>query len=65
MTYFLHSYVLEAEEASQVIATIDFRGKEVVAAVEKENFIGYQFHPEKSGPVGLSLIQHFVDLKSN
>jgi imidazole glycerol-phosphate synthase subunit HisH len=65
MTYFLHSYVLEAEESSQVIATIDFSGKEVVAAVKKENFLGYQFHPEKSGPVGLSLIQHFVDLNSN
>jgi|APSaa5957512493_1039668.scaffolds.fasta_scaffold26856_2 imidazole glycerol-phosphate synthase subunit HisH len=65
MTYFLHSYALEVEDSSQIMATIDFNGKNVIAAVRKENFFGYQFHPEKSGSVGISLIQHFINLTSN
>ena len=60
MTYFLHSYFLEAEDSSKVLATFEFNGKDVIAAVRNENVFGYQFHPEKSGPVGLSLIKHFI-----
>jgi imidazole glycerol-phosphate synthase subunit HisH len=61
MVYFLHSYALETENPSHTTATIIFNEQNVPAAVRHENLIGYQFHPEKSGPVGLSLIRRFIE----
>ncbi len=57
--YFVHSYYFRAEEG--VIATTDY-GIEFPSAVAKNNFIGVQFHPEKSGKVGLKLIENFVEI---
>jgi len=56
-TYFVHSYAPEATD--EVVATCDYGGP-VVAAVERANLWGTQFHPEKSGSVGLSLLQSFA-----
>jgi glutamine amidotransferase len=55
--YFLHSYAPETTD--EVVATCDYGGP-VVAAVERANVWGTQFHPEKSGSVGLSLLQGFA-----
>ena len=56
--YFVHSFSGWADHPDQVIATTDY-GIEVVAAVQNGNFFGTQFHPEKSGDVGLEILKNF------
>ena len=56
--YFVHSFSGRADDPTQVIATTDY-GMEVVAAVQNGNFFGTQFHPEKSGNVGLEILKNF------
>ena len=57
--YFVHSYAADADGES-VIATCDY-GVRVAAAVERDGLWATQFHPEKSGSVGLELLRGFVD----
>jgi glutamine amidotransferase len=58
--YFVHSYyAAECDEAT--IATSEY-GYPLTAAVQKENVYGCQFHPEKSGKVGLGILRAFCDL---
>lgn len=59
--YFVHSFSGRADDPTQVIATTDY-GMEVVAAVQNGNFFGTQFHPEKSGEVGLAILRAFAAL---
>lgn len=58
--YFLHSYVMRPARDSDVLATTDYGGT-VTAAVGRENFVGVQFHPEKSQAVGLALLGNFLN----
>jgi glutamine amidotransferase len=55
--YFVHSYA--PEHTDDVVATCDYGGR-ITAAVERENVFATQFHPEKSGAVGLRLLANFV-----
>ena len=56
--YFVHSfYAADCDES--VIATAEY-GAELTAAVAKGNVYGCQFHPEKSGPVGLAILSAFA-----
>ncbi|MBQ0015329.1 MAG: imidazole glycerol phosphate synthase subunit HisH [Oscillospiraceae bacterium] len=57
--YFVHSYYAHATDDS-VIATTEY-GVEVTAAVSKGNIFGCQFHPEKSGDVGLKILKAFCE----
>jgi glutamine amidotransferase len=57
--YFVHSYAADAEGES-VVATCEYGGL-VAAAVERDGLWATQFHPEKSGAVGLELLRGFVD----
>lgn len=59
--YFVHSFCGKATEAKTVIAATDY-GAEVTAAVQKGNVFGTQFHPEKSGEVGLQILRNFGGL---
>lgn len=59
--YFVHSYAAEDTEPSEVVAVCDYGGP-VIAAVAHDNVWAVQFHPEKSGPVGLALLRGFVDV---
>lgn len=59
--YFVHSYYVSPEDEKIIVATVDY-GIEVPAAVCKDNIFATQFHPEKSGPVGLEILKNFVDL---
>lgn len=56
--YFVHSFCGNASDPSQVIAATEY-GPEVVAAVQCGNVFGTQFHPEKSGEVGLAMLRNF------
>jgi glutamine amidotransferase len=47
-----------------VIATAEY-GNELTAAVQKDNIYGCQFHPEKSGNVGLNILRAFCETEDN
>ena len=57
--YLVHSYY--AENCKEAIATSNYE-LEYASALEKENFYGVQFHPEKSGKVGERLLKNFLEL---
>ena len=60
--YFVHSYSARECESS-VIATSEY-GEDLTAAVAEGNVFGCQFHPEKSGDVGLSILRAFVEMEA-
>jgi glutamine amidotransferase len=60
--YFVHSYHATDCEDS-VIATTEY-DKALTASVAKDNILGCQFHPEKSGEVGLKILKAFCEVKS-
>ncbi len=57
--YFVHSYY-GTNCGNSVIATAEY-GPELTAAVGRNNVMGVQFHPEKSGPVGLAILRAFCE----
>jgi len=59
--YFVHSYYAETK-ATSLIATTEY-GKELTAAVANGNVFGCQFHPEKSGTVGLNILKAFCEME--
>lgn len=59
--YFVHSYAMETGDEN-IIANTDYAGN-IVAAVNKDNIFGTQFHPEKSQENGLKLLTNFISLK--
>lgn len=58
--YFVHSYYAVPEDKSVITAKTVY-GEEITAAVGKYNVIATQFHPEKSGDIGLAIIKNFVE----
>lgn len=58
--YFVHSLVTVCDDPSDVLAT-SHHGSEFAAAVGRGNVWGCQFHPEKSGAVGLRMLRRFVE----
>ena len=59
--YFVHSYYLQAENENDVAATTEYITY-VHASVEHGNIFACQFHPEKSGDVGLQILKNFCEL---
>jgi len=63
--YFAHSYYLPLDNAysqdGNATAALADYGFQFVAAVEKENIRGVQFHPEKSGEIGLRMLRNFAE----
>lgn len=59
--YFVHSYYAE-NCMDSLIATTEY-GKELTAAVQNKNVFGCQFHPEKSGNVGLNILKAFCEME--
>jgi len=58
--YFVHSYHFVTED-DYVLSKTDY-GIEFTSSVVRDNFVGFQFHPEKSGKVGLEILRRFVEL---
>ena len=59
--YFVHSYYLKNEDLESVIFTSSY-GVDVPAIIRKNNIIGMQFHPEKSGEVGVKILSNLKEL---
>jgi len=57
--YFAHSFYVPVMEATAATCTY---AQPYTAILERENIFGVQFHPEKSGPVGLQIVKNFLDL---
>lgn len=55
--YFVHSYYLETN--ADIVSATTYYGKEIQVAAQKENVFALQFHPEKSGDIGLKILENF------
>lgn len=58
--YFVHSYYKTPGDTEDIIASADY-GVTVPAVVGKDNVLGFQFHPEKSGPVGIRIWKNIAE----
>jgi imidazole glycerol-phosphate synthase subunit HisH len=59
--YFLHSFSAEPSVNTVRLADCSYRGRVLCAAIQQGNIFGTQFHPEKSGRVGLTILSTFVN----
>lgn len=60
--YFIHSYRVENYDTNDEIASTNYFNHNILAMVKKNNITACQFHPEKSGEVGLKLLKNFFSL---
>lgn len=58
--YFVHSYAGIPADREHRLADTVYNGERILAAVQKGNVFGCQFHPEKSGPIGLAVLRRFL-----
>ncbi len=58
--YFVHSFMGEPSDPMDRVADCEYGDHLICAAVQRDNVQGCQFHPEKSGPVGLQILKRFV-----
>lgn len=61
--YFVNSFVAQPENSGDVLYSADYYG-DFCAAVKRDNICGFQFHPEKSGPFGQSLLVRWIETVS-
>lgn len=59
--YFVHSFEVILEDPKTKVSTVNYGGYDIVAAIEKDNIWGAQFHPEKSQKVGLQVLKNFSE----
>lgn len=57
--YFVHSYHAVPENKNHILAESSYAGEIFCSVIKKDNLLGCQFHPERSGPVGLKLLENF------
>jgi glutamine amidotransferase len=60
--YLVHSYYYVPDDIKNLVATYDYFGEKIAAVIKSENIYGFQFHPEKSGEVGLGLLRAFLQV---
>lgn len=60
--YFIHSYEAKPADEADRLADTRYGGRSVCAVAAHGPVVGCQFHPEKSGPVGLSIISQFINI---
>jgi glutamine amidotransferase len=58
--YFVHSYAVRPSEATDIVATTTYGGDTFCSVIRHENVVGFQFHPEKSAQVGLSVLRNWL-----
>jgi glutamine amidotransferase len=59
--YFVHSFMAVPKYEENLVSTVSYGGNKLAAVVKKNNVTGCQFHPEKSGEVGLRILKSFCD----
>jgi len=59
--YLVHSYQYAPESETNILATYRYGDHNITAAIQSGNISGLQFHPEKSGKVGLKILSHFLE----
>ena len=59
--YFVHSYYVSADNASDIAGVTEYGNFEFVSAVARKNIFATQFHPERSGEMGLLLLKNFLE----
>jgi imidazole glycerol-phosphate synthase subunit HisH len=60
--YFVHSFAARPSDPRHCIAACVYGGHAIPAVIARENVVGCQFHPEKSGEVGLNVLRGFLAL---
>lgn len=60
--YFVHSFTMYPLNQRNRLADCDYDGQIISAVVQSDNRFGCQFHPEKSGPTGLKILQRFLEM---
>ena len=58
--YFVHSFATVPDNDGDLLATCDYDGRRITAAMGRDNLVGCQFHPEKSGKTGLGILANFL-----
>ena len=58
----MHSYEAKPKNEADRLADSPYGGRSICAAALRGSVMGTQFHPEKSGPVGLSILKAFLEL---
>jgi glutamine amidotransferase len=59
--YFVHSFMAQPSKQDNLIAHVEYGGNQISAVTLKDKITGCQFHPEKSGEVGLKILKRFVE----
>ena len=59
--YFIHSYYIEPNDTKIITSQCLYEGIKINASIQKDNIFGLQFHPEKSGDIGLNILKNFID----
>ena len=59
--YFVHSYIFKPDHDKHVLSTTNNQGIEYCSSVIYDRFIGTQFHPEKSGEIGLNFLKKMIN----
>ena len=60
--YFVHSFMISPADSSLVVGGAKFKQIDIPAVLQRQNLVGCQFHPEKSGHDGLKFIESFLGL---
>lgn len=59
--YFVHSYMAQPNDIKHILAITKYGNVEITAVINKDNVMGCQFHPEKSGEQGLNILKNFLN----
>jgi imidazole glycerol-phosphate synthase subunit HisH len=60
--YFVHSFVAKPDNVDNILSITEYSGYKFCSSVKRGNIYGCQFHPEKSGKIGLKIINNFIRL---
>lgn len=60
--YFIHSFEAKPKFQDDCLAETEYGGRRICAVAQRNNVIGTQFHPEKSGEIGLRIIKQFIEM---